>query len=112
MGQNLSCLPPNERAKPDPEPHPIPDPDPDPAPSGRTAGVSLAAVDEVVDDFMRDNAINNPLIPDFIERSIYRNVLRLMLGVLRRVLDTTELSFLGHNIRMNLTPDEGYDIPV
>ena len=93
MGQKLSC--PDARR-----------PLADESPRRRTL-VSFAAVDEIVDDFMSDSAINNPLIPDFVERSIYRNVLKLLLGVVGRTLDTAELSFLGHNITMKLTPEEG-----
>lgn len=76
------------------------------APPFRSKHVSLAAVDDVVDDFMSDSAINNPLMPDIIERAIYRNVLKLILGVMGRMLDTTELSFLGHNITLKLAPEE------
>lgn len=95
-----------EAPVPTPAPSPEPAPAPSPDPPRRNTHVSFAAVDEIVDDFMSDSAINNPLMPDFIERSIYRNVLKLMLGILGRMLDTTELSFLGHNITMKLTPEE------
>ena len=118
MGQKLTChenktptTSPRKEKPPvvdveAPAPAPEPEPEPAPAPPRRDRHVSFDAVEEIVDDFMSDNAINNPLMPDFIERSIYRNVLKLMLGIMGRVLDTTELRFLGHNITMKLSPKE------
>lgn len=107
MGQKLTCP---QKKRPDPpDTETVVDieaPAQTPEPPRRDTHVSFAAVDEIVDDFMSDSAINNPLMPDFIERSIYRNVLKLMLGILGRMLDTTELSFLGHNITMKLTPEQ------
>lgn len=69
------------------------------------ARVSLAAIDDIVDEFMADSAINSAMLPDFIERAVYRNVLQLLLGVAGRVIDTAEVGFLGHNVTMKLSPD-------
>jgi hypothetical protein len=66
--------------------------------------VSEAAIQQIVSDFMHDNAINNPLLPDFMERVIYQNVIRLMLCLLGRVLSGANISLLGHRIRMHLEP--------
>lgn len=115
-------LPTSTPMPPTPEPHPppiLPSLDsrpppspPSPPPPPRTTDVSIAAVDEIVDEFMGDSSINNVLLPDFIERAIYRNVLKLVLGLMGRVLDTTHLTFLGHNITMKMSADgEDNDTP-
>ena len=108
MGQQYSKSRKPQPAEPPQPPTPPPQPPtppPQPAASPRRR-LSRSAVDGIVDDFMRDEAINSALLPDFIERSIYRNIIHLMLGIIGRVLDTTEFSFLGHNVTMKLTPEE------
>lgn len=111
MGQKASklCTSPDGEASPRTpiKPVPVSLPTIDESPSR----VSKDSIDEIVDDFMKDKAINNALLPDFIERSIYRNILHLIMGLLGRVLDTTEFSFLGHNITMKLTPEGSKTFP-
>lgn len=75
-------------------------------PGGPTSAdqLSAARLDSVVDAFMEDNKINNPLIPDFLERALYRNVLKLLLGLMQQSLRTVGVDLFGHRIRVSLEP--------
>lgn len=67
------------------------------------SSVSIDAVDALVNDFMKDNKINNPMIPDFIEKQIYTNCIKLVLGVLDQSLKTVNIEFLGHKLTLKLS---------
>nr|WRJ69929.1 hypothetical protein TetV2_00484 [Oceanusvirus sp.] len=67
--------------------------------------LSLDAIDDIVEDFMKDKAINQKWIPDFVESVIYKNVLRLVLGLFARVIDTTSISLMGHRVLFDMQPD-------
>lgn len=64
--------------------------------------VSRDKIDEIVEGFMQNNAVNNPLLPDFIEKAIYKNVITLMLGIAEEVLGTTTVEVLGHRVELRL----------
>lgn len=62
------------------------------------------AIKHFVDSLIEDEDINIPYVPDCIERRIYRNVLKLVLGTADRVLQSTFIELLGHRIRFDLEP--------
>lgn len=64
--------------------------------------VSSDKIDAIVDGFMKNHAINNALIPDVIERSIYKNVLTLVMGVLQEVTESTTVEVLGHKLEVKI----------
>lgn len=61
-------------------------------------------IERILDDFMANEQINNPAIPDFIERMIYRNVLKLVIGVAEEMVGSTTLEFLGHRVTASMSP--------
>ncbi|AUF82609.1 hypothetical protein TetV_527 [Tetraselmis virus 1] len=67
--------------------------------------LSFEAIDDIVDDFMKDKAINQSWIPDVIEQTLYKNMLRLVLGLMARIVDGVSISFMGHKIVMDMTPN-------
>ena len=69
----------------------------------KTTRVSRERVDEIVEGFMQNHSINNVFLPDFIERAIYTNVIRLILGVAEEILDGTSIEILGHRVELKIT---------
>jgi hypothetical protein len=67
--------------------------------------LSFDAIDAIVEDFMNDKAINQKWIPDFVERVIYKNVLRLVVGLFAQILETTSVSLMGHRVVLDVQPD-------
>jgi hypothetical protein len=63
-------------------------------------------LDEIVDRYMKNNLINNPAIPDWIERKIYKNVLKLAIGVASDTFNNTNFELLGHNISVSIKPKQ------
>ena len=53
---------------------------------------------------MKNELINNPAIPDWIERKIYKNVLKLSIGLISDTFNNTEIEFLGHSITVSIKP--------
>ena len=72
-------------------------------PKDEPTRVSRDKIDEIVAGFMQNNSVNNPLLPDFIEKAIYKNVITLMLGIAEEVLSETSIEVLGHRIQLRLT---------
>ena len=54
-----------------------------------------AAIDKMVAEFMESGATNSAYIPDYIESRIYRNGLRMGLGLLRGFLGTLRVDVAG-----------------
>lgn len=61
-------------------------------------------LDNIVIRFLENENINNRYIPDAIERRMYRNVLKLVIGHLSEVVEGTRFDVLGHRISLSITP--------
>jgi hypothetical protein len=61
-------------------------------------------IDALVERFLCNDRINNPLIPDFIERTIYRNVYRLLIGLIQENLESSSVLLLGHRVTLTMSP--------
>lgn len=73
----------------------------DPVPTkGPTTRVSREKIEEIVEGFIQNNSVNSALLPDFIERAIYTNVVALVLGIAEEVLEGTSIEILGHRVEM------------
>lgn len=68
--------------------------------------MSNERIERYIDELLADEAVNQQLIPDMMERAMYRNVLRLSVRLLERIVNETEVQVLGHRIRMTLEPDD------
>jgi len=63
-------------------------------------------IENIVDRFLHSEFTNNPLIPDFIERRLYRNVVKLIIVILKETLETANVDVLGHRIIFSLEPHD------
>jgi hypothetical protein len=63
---------------------------------------SSDVIDDIVDRYLHNEFTNNPLVPDFIERRMYRNVVKLMIGIMKDTLETSNVDVLGHRITFSL----------
>jgi hypothetical protein len=61
-------------------------------------------IDDIIERYMKNDLINNPAIPDWIERKIYKNVLKLSIGLISDTFNNTEIEFLGHSITVSIKP--------
>ena len=67
-------------------------------------GKTNNAVDKIVDDIMSSNEINITYLPDLVERQIYKNLIIYIFGIVEKVIKTTKIEFLNHEITFNITP--------
>lgn len=62
------------------------------------------SVKKLVDNMLENNSINSSLIPDYIERKIYENVFTIFIGLLKEVLENTNINLLNQNISLKINP--------
>lgn len=74
--------------------------------SSRAPICSRKAIEEFVDQLLKDEDINIGLLPDSIEKKIYSNVLKLIVSILDKLLDSCEIRLLNHKITFDIGIDE------
>jgi len=57
-----------------------------------------------VEKFVQNDDVNTWLLPEFVEKRLYANVIQLVVGVLQDTLHTSHLSFIGHRVTFNMSP--------
>jgi hypothetical protein len=62
------------------------------------------AINALVDQFLADELINNRFIPDAVERRLYCNVVKMIIGILKVSIDNASLEAFGHRFVVNMTP--------
>jgi len=67
--------------------------------------LSSDIINEYVQKLINDENINIDYLPNFIEKTIYKNIFTILIGVINNLIDTTEIKFLNHNITLNIEPD-------
>ena len=60
------------------------------------------SVKRLVNELMKNDNINSDLIPDFVEKKIYENVLTLAISLLKETLEKTKITILNQDITFNL----------
>lgn len=64
------------------------------------------AIKEFVETMLDDENINIAYFPDAVERAIYTNVFTIALGMIQKILSTTEIKLLSHIITLRMRPTE------
>ena len=64
------------------------------------------SVESLVSELMKNDNINSDLIPDFVEKKIYENVLTLAISLLKETLEKTRITILNQDITFNLEPSK------
>tara|TARA_E500000178_G_scaffold348378_1_gene403365 strand:+ start:84 stop:470 length:387 start_codon:yes stop_codon:yes gene_type:complete len=64
------------------------------------------SVESLVNELMKNDNINSDLIPDFVEKKIYENVLTLAISLLKETLEKTKITILNQDITFNFEPSK------
>jgi len=74
--------------------------------SGRSSSLSVEdeAIDSFIETLLRDKKVNCKYLPDFLERDIYRNLIRLIIGNLSEIIRSVRLTILNHVITLHIEP--------
>jgi hypothetical protein len=70
--------------------------------SNLTREISKEALEEFVDKMMSENKLNIPYFPDGIERQLYINAFKILLGLVDEFANKNEIKFLGHKLTFKL----------
>lgn len=66
--------------------------------------ISNERIAEVADGIIRNPATNIQGFPDFVERRIYENALKIMLSTIAGASERSSIQIAGHEIRWSITP--------
>ena len=64
-----------------------------------------SSIDKYVSEMLKDEEINS-VIPDYIEKKIYKNVFTLILKLMRNVTDSTKINFLDQELSLTLNSNK------
>lgn len=64
-----------------------------------------SSIDKYVSEMLKDEEINS-VIPDYIERKIYKNIFTLILKLFRNVTDSTKINFLDQELSLTLNSNK------
>lgn len=62
------------------------------------------AIEKIVDEIMNNKSINLSMVPDIIERRVYRNLLIMLIGHIKEALSDLSVIVLNHRITVTVTP--------
>ena len=65
---------------------------------------SSKVIDEIVDRYLADELVNNPRIPDFIEKRLYRNMVKIIIGIIKDTSENANVEVLGRKITSSMEP--------
>ena len=66
-----------------------------------TGSLNEEALDELTHQLLANKNINQWIIPDFIERDIYKNCLRLVFRLIDKVANTISIRLCGHELSLS-----------
>ena len=66
------------------------------------------SIDNYVDEMLQDEEINS-IMPDYIEKKIYKNVFSLVLKLMKNFTESASISFLDQEITFNLKSKSSND---
>lgn len=65
------------------------------------------AIDVFIDEVLLKNKdVNCSLVPDFMEKDVYRNVLRVIIGNITEIVKSCRIEILNHVITVHIDPIE------
>ena len=60
-----------------------------------------SSIDKYVNEMLQDEEINS-VIPDYIEKKIYKNVFSLVIKLVKNITDSTSINFMGQELTLNI----------
>lgn len=73
--------------------------------SGNSPIIRLASIEKYVDELLANKDTNVSLIPDVVERRIYRNTLLFAVELMEKIFENVELKVLGQVIKVEIQND-------
>lgn len=76
---------------------------------GKSPVIRLASIEKYVDGLLAKKETNISLIPDVVERRIYRNTLLFAVELMENIFENFELKILGQVIKVEINNDTRID---
>jgi len=68
----------------------------------KQGAISNEAIDKFVDEILADPNINIYCMPDTIEKPLYTNFLKILIGLIQKSFEHTRLDIIGHEFKVQL----------
>mmetsp|Transcript_17056 Transcript_17056/g.25861 ORF Transcript_17056/g.25861 Transcript_17056/m.25861 type:complete len:350 (-) Transcript_17056:30-1079(-) len=75
-------------------------------------GIDEKILEQVADRLLANSSINQTLIPDFLERQLYFNCLRIIFHLLDTIAASFCVTICGHDVRLHFEPTSKITKPV
>ena len=66
--------------------------------------LSKEQINRYVEELLEDEGTNIKYLPDFVERQIYRNIFKLIIKLMNKILGSMSFELVGHKLHMNMVP--------
>ena len=70
------------------------------------SALDLSVLERIADRLLENSAVNQPLIPDFIERQLYINCLIIIFRLLDLISTSLTIRLCGHDFRLTMQPSK------
>jgi hypothetical protein len=70
------------------------------------SAISESRISELVEKMIANKSVNIGILPNYVERHLYKNLLTTLMGMLEEVINESKIEFMGHRIVMKLVPIE------
>lgn len=57
-----------------------------------------------VEQLLDDHNINIQYLPDYVEKQLYRNILMIIFGFLRKITSNSSFNIIGHELKLSFQP--------
>lgn len=73
--------------------------------------ISKESIMEFVNTLLNDENVNVKFFPDVVERQLYRNVINIIMEILKHTVESCCIKVMGHEITIALRPSDPKAIP-
>ena len=63
------------------------------------------SVEKLVDKMLANDNVNSSIIPDYLEKKIYTNVFTIFIGILKEIMEDTNINILNQKITFKMIPN-------
>lgn len=68
--------------------------------------INMEYIEKYIDKVLKNDKLNNKLIPDYIEKKLYTNVFKIALHVMNEIFENTHFGFLDYKLKNSIEKDK------
>lgn len=68
--------------------------------------LSKEQINKYVEDLLADENTNIKYLPDFVEKQIYRNIFKLSIKLINKIMNSTSFEIVNHKLHISMIPHD------